>query len=248
MTQRRDPALLTRKHRTVGRIAAILEAAAAEPGGVRLSALAEMLDAPKSSVHGLLKGLVSVGYLAEVDGGYRPGPALHALLGVQESGSLAAAASGPMRSLLAEFDETVMLGHRMGDSVVYLTALESTQLVKYVARLNTRRPVLTTSMGKIYLADLPRADLDHYLQERVSSARRRRTIVAQLAEVAERGVAVSEGETVAGLTGIAAGIRERGELVACVSIAGPSDRLAPLLRRMAKSVPAAAERITEQLP
>jgi DNA-binding IclR family transcriptional regulator len=248
MTQRRDPALLTRRHRTVGRVAAILEAAAVGDGGVRLSTLAGMLDAPKSSVHGLLKGLVSVGYLAELDGSYTLGPAIHALLGAAESPSLAELATGPMRDLRDEFDETVMLGHRMGDSIVYVAAVESRQFIKYSARLHVRRPVLPTSMGKIYLAELEHADLQAYLDERGTNLRGRKALIAQLNEVAATGVAVNRNETVPGLCGVAAGIREQGELVACISVAGPSDRLIPQLRRLSKAVKAAADRVTAQLP
>ncbi|GAB3449372.1 IclR family transcriptional regulator [Actinophytocola sediminis] len=231
----------------MGRIAAILEAAAADEG-IRLSALASMLDAPKSSVHGLLKGLVSVGYLAEVDGGYSLGPAIQVLLGQVERPLLEEVAAGTMRDLRDEFDETVLLGHRMGDSIVYLSSVESHQLIKYVARLNTRRPVLPTSMGKIYLAELDPADLNSYLADRIPNARRRRELAVQLAEVAATGVAVNRNETVPGLTGVAAGIRERDELVACLSIVGPSDRLLPQLKRVRKAARAAADRITAQLP
>lgn len=247
MAQRRDPALLTRRHRTVGRIAAILEAAAAE-NGVRLSTLAAMLDAPKSSIHGLLKGLVSVGYLAETDGGYSLGPALGALLGTAERPVLEEVAASTMRELRDEFNETVMLGHRMGDSIVYLSAVESRQLVMYVPWLNVRRPVLPTSMGKVYLAELGPADLASYLAERVPSAQRRKEYTAQLAEVAARGVAINANETVSGVTGVAAGVREHGKLVACIAVAGPSERLGPQLKKVARTVRAAADRISAQLP
>lgn len=247
MAQRRDPALLTRRHRTVGRIAAILEAAAADDG-VRLSTLVTMLDAPKSSIHSLLKGLVSVGYLAETDGGYSLGPEIQVLLGSAGLPRLEEVAASTMRDLRDEFDETVLLGHRMGDSIVYLSAVESRQLIKYVARLNTRRPLLPTSMGKVYLAEFGTADLDAYLAERVPNARRRRELTSQLAEVAATGVAINQDETVLGVTGVSAGIRESGELVACIGIAGPSDRLGSQLKKLTKAVRTAADRVTAQLP
>ena len=52
-----------REHRTVTRVTTILEAAAAHPEGVKLTALSALLDAPKSSVHGLVSGLLATGYL-----------------------------------------------------------------------------------------------------------------------------------------------------------------------------------------
>lgn len=247
MTQRRDPALLTRRHRTVGRIAAILEAAASD-GGVRLSAMAAMLDAPKSSIHGLLKGLVSVGYLSENNGTYTLGPALVTLLGAAERPSLAEVAASTMVELRDQFDETVMLGHRMGDSIVYSSAVESRQMIMYVPRLHERRPVLPTSMGKVYLAELSAADLEKYLARRVRDEERREFYRQQLTQVAERGVAINQNETVPGVTGVASGIRERGELVGCIAVAGPSDRLGAQLDEIATAVRTAAQRITDKLP
>lgn len=247
MAQRRDAALLTRRHRTVGRIAAILEAAAADDG-VRLSTLATMLDAPKSSIHGLLKGLVSVGYLAEDGGGYSLGPAIHVLLGESEQPLLAEVAGGTMRGLRDEFDETVLLGHRMGDSIVCIASAESSQPVRCTTRLNTRYTVLPNSMGKIYLAELDKPDLDRYLADRVSSASQRKAVIEQLAKVAATGISINRNEAVPGLTATAAGIRERGELVACLSIAGPSDRVIPRLDELSPAVKVAADRVSALLP
>ena len=67
-------------HRTVSRVTTILELAAANRSGVRLTELATALDAPRSSVHGLVKGLVATGYLREEGGTYRIGPAINSLL------------------------------------------------------------------------------------------------------------------------------------------------------------------------
>src|SRR4051795_8483300 len=71
MPKRSDHDPVAAEHRTVTRAVAIMElVAVGEPGGVRLGALAGPLGAPKSSIHGLAKGLVAVGYLREQDGRY----------------------------------------------------------------------------------------------------------------------------------------------------------------------------------
>ena len=55
---------------------AILELVAVnEPIGLRLAELCDMIGAPKSSVHGLVRGLVTTGYLRETQGRYCRGPA-----------------------------------------------------------------------------------------------------------------------------------------------------------------------------
>jgi DNA-binding IclR family transcriptional regulator len=249
VTRDRRGALLAHGHRTVDRVAAILEAAAAGPqGSVRLSTLAETLGAPKSSLHGLVQGLLAVGYLVERQGAYSLGPGIHTLLGHAQRPTLGELAQGPMEDLAAQFDETVMLGHRVGDSIVYLAAVESRQLIRYSPALGQRRPVLPTSMGKIYVAELPDEDLQSYLTTRVDNRRRRKALAMELDEIRQTGVAINRNETLPGLCGVAAGVRERGELVACLSVVGPSDRLVPNLKRVTKAVRAAANQVRAQLP
>jgi DNA-binding IclR family transcriptional regulator len=62
-------------HRTVDRVAELLEAAVAHPEGATLTQLARWVDAPVSSVQKLVDGLVAVGYLDEAGRRYRLGPA-----------------------------------------------------------------------------------------------------------------------------------------------------------------------------
>lgn len=231
----------------MSRVAEILEAAAAGPDGVRLTALAQALDAPKSSIHGLLRGLVSVGYLVERNGKFTIGPAMHALLGASERPTLPELAHDTMVRLSEQFGETVMLGHRMGDSIVYLSAVESRHLIKYSAQLGQRRPVYPTSMGKIYLSELDAPELSRYLESHLRTRKRRAAALDELTEVRRAGVAVNNNETLPGLFGAAAGIRERGELVACLSIVGPTERMGPQLRRITKAVRTSAGHVTAML-
>ena len=244
MPGRSDPALQSQAHRTVSRVATILETAAATPDGVRLTDVTKVLDAPKSSVHGLLRGLVAVGYLEDRNGRFTVGRALHSLLAVSERPSLAEVGHDLMVELREELQETVVLGHRMGDSIVYFHAVESLQLIKYSAQLNQRRPVYPTSMGKIYLADLPDQELEEYLAHHVKSKRQRQAALDDLRQVRRTRVAINRNQTLPGLFGAAAGIRERGELVACLSVVGPTDRMGRQSRKIVAAVRAAADHLT----
>lgn len=247
MAGHRDPALLVKRHRTIGRVAAILETVAASEDSIRLSTLTEALDAPKSSIFGLLKGLVSVGYLVEQDGTYTLGPAIRGLLGRIEE-PLEDVARGPMRTLWEQFDETVVLGHRVGDSIVFIAAIESHQPIRYSPQLHHRGVVLPTSMGKVYVAELSRADREAYVTSRHGDSDRRKALLADLDEVERTGIGINRNETVQGLCGVAAGIRERGELRACLSVVGPSDRMMGQLDRMADAVRETAAQVTSLLP
>ena len=105
---------------------ATLTNVAAGRSGVRLAELAAALDAPRSSVHGLVKGLVATGYLTEKAGAYSIGPAIGALV-MTAPPTIDPVARPAMEALHRRFDETVMLGSRVGDSVVYTDSVESTR-------------------------------------------------------------------------------------------------------------------------
>ena len=235
------------EHRTVSRVAAILEMAAGQRHGVRLTAVADKLDAPKSSVHGLLKGLVAVGYLIERDGLYTIGPAIQALFAPAGRPTLARVAEATMIELRTRFDETVMLGVRVGGSIVYLHSIESRQVIKYSAPLHQRRAILPTSMGKVHLADMSPRRLETFLGCHVPDDRRRAALVAELAEVRSTGISFNREETVPGVCAAAAGVRESGRLAGCLSIAGPTNRMLPRIDELGQAVYAAAEALTAQL-
>ncbi|WP_158887073.1 IclR family transcriptional regulator [Amycolatopsis anabasis] len=235
-----------REHRTVSRVTTILEAVAAEPGGVRLGVLAGALDAPKSSVHGLVKGLVATGYLREHDGGYLIGPALAALLSTGRP-SLVDAARPALEELHERFDETVMLAALVGSSVVYLDTIESTRLIRYSAPRRRRRPVYPTSSGKSLLANLGERRIDAYLREHFPDPIRAAEVAAELARVRADGVAFNRGETAPDVSAAASVVREHGRVAASIAVAGPSTRMAAKLDVIAVAVREAAAGVSRAL-
>jgi DNA-binding IclR family transcriptional regulator len=143
-------ALADKEHRTVSRVAAILESAAITPDGVSLTDLARVLGAPKSSIHGLLRGLVAVGYLVERNSRYVTAPGLPALLTAAYVPSIEELARPVMTHLRDTFDESVMLGVLAADSIVYVDSVESRQPIRYSAPLHERRLLHPSSMGCLY--------------------------------------------------------------------------------------------------
>ncbi len=236
-----------KEHRAVSRVAAILEAAAAAEDGITLARAAHDLGAPKSSVYGLIKGLVAVGYLIEGGGRYQLGPGIQALVLPSQEPPLAKVARDAMARLRLRFDESVSLGLRAGDSIVYLASHESRQIIKYSVPLNQRRPLFPTSMGKIYLAELSEQQLERYLGTRVSDPAALDRYLAEFRQIRRTGVALNHGETVPEVFGAASGIRRRGKLVACVSLAGPTERLQCREAEIADAVRAAATEISALL-
>jgi DNA-binding IclR family transcriptional regulator len=238
-------ALGDKEHRTISRVAAILESAASAPDGVTLTDMATLLRAPKSSIHGLLAGLMAVGYLTEHRGRYVTAPGLPALLTAAYVPSLEDLARPVMTRLRDAFDESVMLGVEAGDSIVYVDSLESRQPVRYSPPLRERRLLYPSSMGKLYLADLAPEQLDAYLRAHQVEPGRAGQLRRDLAAVQAEGVGYNREETFAGVTAAAAGIRDSdGVLAACISIAGPTARVEPRLADMAQSIRAAADEVS----
>ena len=220
-----------REHRTVSRVTTILEAAGQSPDGVRLAGLASLLDAPKSSVHGLLKGLVATGYLEEQAGVDRLGPALDVLV-VSERPGVALSARRGLEELQRSTGETAMFSRLVGDAVVYVDMVESARLIKYSAPLNRRRPLYPTSSGKCFLAHFPPRKRSAYLADHVDAARRA-DVERELDEVREHGYSINRGETVPDVFAVAGPVLVQGRVVGCLAVAGPAARMADALDEIA---------------
>ncbi|RRO18711.1 IclR family transcriptional regulator [Saccharopolyspora rhizosphaerae] len=229
-------------HRTVSRITTILELAATHRNGVRLASLAAELDAPRSSLHGLVKGLVATGYLREDDGTYTIGPAVGALLAAAPP-TVAEAARPAMERLHERFNETVMLATLVGGSVVYTDTLESTQPIRYSAPLSTRRPLHPTSSGKCFLA----FGSERFRESHLTDLPRREEVRRELAQIAEEGVAINRGETLPDISGVGAPIFDSGRVVAAIAVAGPTTRVADIVTEIAEATRTAARDVSHHL-
>jgi DNA-binding IclR family transcriptional regulator len=236
---------IAKEHRTVSRVMTILETAAARPEGATLGELGAVLDAPKSSVHGLTKGLVAAGYLREERGRYLLGTAVSALLAARDR-SVEDAARPAMAKLNQRFDETVLLGTLAGDSTVYVDSIESSQLIRYSAPLRLRRPIYPTSTGKCFLAHMSPRRQRGYLDAHVAADDRPR-VERELEEIRARGVATNRGETLPDISAAASPITVDGRVLACIAVAGPTTRMSTLLDEVGEAVLAAAQATAELL-
>ncbi|PSK89653.1 IclR family transcriptional regulator [Murinocardiopsis flavida] len=234
-----------KEHRTVTRITTILETVAGAEGGVRLRDVVDVLDAPKSSVYGLVQGLAAVGYLEEREGVYRMGPAVTMLLSPNRS-ALISAARPALEHLRRQFDETVTLAVRVGYSTVYLDSVESSRPIRYSAPLRQRRPLYPTSAGKCLLAFMPPNLRGSYLVSAVDEGERG-AVVAELAQVREEGVAYNRGDTLPDVTAAGAIVLLGDRPVAAVACAGPTNRMAGGLDAVGRAVRSTADDIARRI-
>jgi DNA-binding IclR family transcriptional regulator len=231
------------EHRTVTRVMGILEAVvAAEPTGLRLGDLADAVNAPKSSIHGLAKGLVATGYLSERSGRYFRGPAVPGLLGGNLP-TLPSVYRHALEDLSKKLNETAVLASLVGDSVVHLDAVEAAQMVRASPLLHQRRDLWPISHGRCFLAFMPARRADAYLRRHFSDPDERDRVSAELATVRESRVAINKGGS--DEYGVASPIIIAGsDVVLSIGVAGPSFRIAERLDEIAKAVRATADSLS----
>jgi DNA-binding IclR family transcriptional regulator len=226
------------EHRSVSRTVAILELAAArEPDGVRLGDLAEAIEAPKSSAHGLAKGLVAVGYLREQDGRYFIGPAVLTLLGGKLP-TFPAAYHAALQRLVDQWGETAFLATLVGDSSVYVDVAESPHFIRAVPPMNTRVPLWPRSPGKCFLAWMAPRQADLILRRSVGDASALDGIKAQLSEIRSSRIALNQSESAPDMIGVASPILSPrgGPATVAIAVGGPENRMRPRLDGIVASV------------
>ena len=224
------------EHRTVSRVMAILEViVASEPHGLRLADLPDMVGAPKSSIHGLVKGLVATGYLREHRGRYFQGPAVSVLaLGAQQ---VPAAYHHALEQLSKTWNETAILATLAGDSVINIDLVESTQTIRASPPLHERRPMWPGSYGKVFLAFMDPRRREAYLRRKHTDPDEQVRIRKELETIRAMGVSFNRGETMPDLFGVASPITLAGiDVTLAIGLAGPAPRMSGRLDAMAESV------------
>jgi DNA-binding IclR family transcriptional regulator len=209
---------------------------ASEPTGLRLGDLASAIEAPKSSIHSLAKGLVAEGYLREAEGRYFLGPASSTLL-TSSVATLPAVYRPALERLTEKWNETTMLATLLGDSLVYLDSVEpSDVLIRAAPHLNRRLPAWPRSAGKCLLAFSEERRLQAYLR-RQHAPTDRASILAELDGVRESRIGLNIGESIADHIGIASPLVIPGRPVTlAIAIAGPKVRMENHVHEIAASV------------
>ena len=200
---------------------------------LQLGELSEMAGLNKTTTHRLLQALLSESMLDRdgKTGAYRLGSAVMAL-GVQalSSDNLRLKARPLLKSLAAETGETATLEIPVDDTMLILDEVSGGHRVAAGGNVGTRWPMYATSTGKAVIAFSE--DGMTRLPERLTplTARTitdRGRLEAQLDDVRRRGFAETVDELEDGFTGVGTIVRgSSGEILAALSICGPTQRLA----------------------
>jgi DNA-binding IclR family transcriptional regulator len=223
-----------------------------------ITELARLADLPSSTAYRLVDELEGHGLIERDDGGLGLGLRLLELARRIEdrlAPSLLEPARGIMRGLAREHDETVLLTAPAGRFAIGLDAVEPPRPVRLSLGRWRVAPMHLGASGKILLAFLPSraaervlAAIDHDVTasgQPVEVERLRR----ELAQVRDRGVAVTHGELDQGVSGVAAPVlAARGRPVAGLTLAGPTDRISAQADNLSGAVREAARAIEQVLP
>ncbi|WP_435121141.1 IclR family transcriptional regulator [Amycolatopsis thermoflava] len=214
-----------KRHRMVDRVAAILELAARNPDGLTLTELARNLEAPVSSIQGLVNGLVATGYLDERERRYHLGTAPYLLNLIAGRHMVTRVAHDQLEAVHAETGLTTLLSVVVGRDVFYIDSCASEPRYDYLAKNYIRRALIRTSSGWVLLAGLSRRDLWAYLSALPSEDEPKvERFLARLDEIQETGVCAAPGISDVA-DGVAVAVREGGRTVAAVSVVGPPDEI-----------------------
>ena len=222
-------------HRTIDRVTQIIEEVVYNPG-VTFAELSRSLDAPKSSVHGFVRGLLASGWLHQDGNHFYLGPALHALTLVSGHMRPGSVTEQDLRSLHAVVNATVFLGVRAGDDLVYVAEVGAERLPTIGASSNIRRDLLASAGGKALLAAMPLQQRDAILRRRRDSPELIDAFLTEFDDIVRTGIARNflQGGTRFALASV---VRDRtGRPVAEVTIVGPAAELAPKEDELARAL------------
>lgn len=225
--------------------------------GMSLSECSSALELSKATTQRMLQTLVRRGFLVtdQETGLYTLGPTT-VRLGTEYLRRIDVRryALPYMRSLMSSTQETVHLGVLRGTNVVYIELVESNVPVRIFSQIGESAPAYATAIGKAILATLPTPRVFEHLPE-VLKPRTPQTItsvdalMADLRSTRERGFASDLKENRENVRGYAAAILDhKGDAIAAIAVAGPSDRITESIeKKMTTEVVRAARMISLEI-
>jgi len=225
----------TYSSQVLDRVVRILECFGPERTDLRLVEIVAATGLHKSTLYRLLEAMRAhrlIGFDAE-SGCYHPG------LKLFEIGSLAAGrfalerhAHPTLEHLATVSGETAHLCVLDGSDVVYVAKVECTRTLRIPSAVGQRNPAYCTGVGKAILAFLTPEQIESYIASTPLKPFTRKTLIsskelkANLGQVTVQGYAVDDQEREEGVRCVAAPVRDHaGEVIAAISIAGPSIRV-----------------------
>ena len=223
------------KNQSLIRALTLLERLSAAPGGVNLTDLSQQLGMPAATVHRLLSTFEELDFV-EQDAklglwfvGLKAFTVGNAFLNRRD---FVASARPHMHRLVEQCGETVNLGVIDQGEVVFISQVESREVMRMIVRLGSRSPIHASGVGKALLASMSEQQVTSILQLRGLARYTDYTIDSpaalreELEQVRQQGYALDDEEHAVGLRCVAAPIfDENGQALAAISLSGPKARI-----------------------
>ena len=224
-----------------------------------LSDLSKRVNMNISTVHRLVNTLLELGYVKQDENGfYGLGFRSYKLAEIIDSCfDLKKIVHPFLKDIVAQCNETTNLVVLRDYQVVYIDQVESTNMVRMFASMDSRGPAYCTGAGKVLLAYLNQQEIQDYMEQVDFKSFTQNTITTkselkkELQKVRSQGYAVDKEEKEAGVRCVAAPIfDENEENIAAISVSGPVSRLnekclndlVPLLKKQADKISSCFQR------
>lgn len=238
----------------IERMMTLLDALAHREAPTSLKQLALETGLHPSTAHRILAAMANAGFVERQGiGNYRLGIRLLELGNLVKARlDIRAIALPIMEALHDQVGESINLGVRQGDEIVYVERTSSGRsTVRAVHLVGARAPLHVTAVGKLYLAEESETAVTEYARRTglpgstPNSLTTLKELSRELEKVRKQGVAFDNEEIEPGLRCIAAPVRDdSGTLVAGLSVSAPAERHRP---EWAKRVKQAADAISAEL-
>jgi DNA-binding IclR family transcriptional regulator len=226
----------------VDRTLDFFELFASERKALSLSEISRFLKIPVSSCHDVLQTLNARGYIYEISprGGFYPTARfLDVATTVAQHDPIVLRAEMLLKRLRDEIDESISLAIATGMKVTYLLVFEPSHPLRFLVKVGSEaRSLHGTSVGKAFLGSLAPEQFDAYLKKAKLAPLTAKTIKSKsrLRENIEAGKRqgwfLNRGESVEDATALSASFIWNNSTYV-VTIAGPTARMEPKLKRAA---------------
>jgi DNA-binding IclR family transcriptional regulator len=239
---------------SVDRAVTIMEILA-RSGESGVTDIARELTVHKSTAFRLVAALERRGLVEQTEdrGKYRLGMGLLRLAGATTARLDIVQEARPVcRKLATDTGETVNIAVLSESSALYLDQIAGSSALQPHNWVGQHIPLHATANGKVLLSGLSDDEMEKTLQTLPaytdSTVISRRALRAALTEVREAGYAVAVDELEVGLTALAAPVRNaHGDVIASISVSGPSFRLEPRVDEVVPQLVAAAQEVSHRL-
>ncbi|MCT7657972.1 IclR family transcriptional regulator [Mycobacterium deserti] len=199
----------------------------------RIRDIATALDMPRSSLHALLRTLVTQGWVRSDASGTLYGIGIRALLvgtGYLDGDPYLPMITPFLDDLRKQLDETFHVARIDGTDVVYLATRESRQYQRTASRVGRRLPAYATALGKALLAERFDHERDEHLPATLSritdhTITDRAELDEALAGARIRGYATDTEENTPGVRCFAVALRYMQPAQDAISASIPMGRL-----------------------